>query len=136
LEITVVKEFTFEASHYLPDHPGKCKNLHGHTYKLQVGVKGEVDPKTGMVVDFGRLKELVDSIIVEKLDHYHLNSLSFIHSDLQDFPSRLPTAEQMVKWIVLTLNSYFLDEWEGLVLLSFVRLYETPTSYAEWRATR
>ncbi len=134
MEITVVKEFTFDAAHYLPNHPGKCKNLHGHTYKLQIGVKGEIDPKTGMVVDFGRLKELVDSIIVEKLDHHHLNSLlDLTGPDLQNFPNLNPTAEQMVRWVVLILNSYFLKEWEGLVALNFVRLYETPTSYAEWR---
>jgi len=113
----VVKQFTFDAAHYLPEHPGKCRNLHGHTYKLEVGVEGFVDLKTGMVIDFGDLKEFVNPI-VEKLDHvsqWHL----------------LPTAELMVLDIAVELSESFPAK-RGKV--EFVRLWETPTSYAEWRA--
>lgn len=139
MEIMLVKEFDFAAAHSLPDHPGKCQNLHGHTYKLQIGVRGKVDPKNGMVVDFGDLKEMVEEKIVEKLDHRHLNTVGCrkddCDEDLQSFPRELPTAEMMVEWIVDVLGEYLMDEWEGLVTLCFVRLYETPTSYAEWRGT-
>ena len=141
MEITVVKEFSFAASHFLPNHPGKCQNLHGHTYKLQVGVRGKVDPETGMVVDFGKLKNLVEKTIIEKLDHGYLNTMGGRakdkgDKDLQTFPHNLPTAELMVEWIVRTLGEYLLNEWEDLVILCFVRLYEspiTPVAYAEWR---
>jgi 6-pyruvoyltetrahydropterin/6-carboxytetrahydropterin synthase len=140
MEITVVKEFSFAASHFLPNHPGKCQNLHGHTYKLQVGVRGKVDPETGMVVDFGDLKEMVEGKIIEKLDHRHLNAVGCrkddCDEDLQSFPRELPTAEMMVEWIIDVLGEYLMTEWEDLVKLCFVRLYEsplTPVAYAEWR---
>ena len=123
MEITVVKEFTFDAAHYLPNHPGKCKNTHGHTYRLQVGYKGDINPDTGMVIDFSDIKKLVKEEIVDKLDHQFLNQLS----STDGFPSHLSTAENMVIWIV---NKLIYTPGK----LCFVRLYETPTSYAEWRA--
>lgn len=138
MEITVVKEFTFEAAHFLPGHPGKCANLHGHSYRLQVGVRGKVDSTTGMVMDFGKLKRLVEEIIVDHLDHRCLNVLEQDGEGavphLPNFPRRHPTAELMVEWIVGSLNDFFMRKWEGLIILTFVRLYETTTSYAEWRS--
>lgn len=122
MKITVVKEFTFEAAHYLPGYDGPCKDTHGHHYVLQVGVEGIPDCSTGMVEDFSRLKHIITKIIIDKLDHKYLNAL-----DIPFFPSDMPTAENMVRWIVEVLCNY----WPAL---SFVRLYETPTSYAEWRA--
>jgi 6-pyruvoyltetrahydropterin/6-carboxytetrahydropterin synthase len=69
----VAKEFTFEASHVLPNHPGKCSNLHGHSWKLQVAVDGSIDKKTGMVMDYAELKEKVQPLI-DDLDHAHLGA--------------------------------------------------------------
>ncbi len=123
-DIEVVKEFTFDSAHCLPAHKGKCKNVHGHTYRLQVGFKGPVDPKTGMVVDFGDVKEAVKGLIVDKIDHAMLNEV-----DCPGFPKETPTAENMVEWMVDVLRMGNPPN----PLLSFVRLYETPTSYAEWR---
>ena len=51
-------DFPFSSSHILPRHPGRCRNLHGHNYVLQVQVKGPVDPSSGMVVDFDDLSRL------------------------------------------------------------------------------
>lgn len=119
MKIMVVKEFTFDAAHHLPDYDGPCQNLHGHSYKLQIGVRGEVDKPTGMVVDFSELKKVVNKEIINKLDHTYLNEV------MGDFPSYMPTAENMVQWIVSRLRRMY--------KLSFVRLYETSTSYAEWR---
>ena len=134
MEITVIKEFTFDAAHKLPSHPGKCKNLHGHTYRLQVGAKGPIDPETGMVVDFATVKEIVESTIVNALDHGYLNEMDRDEDYFNDFPKWNPTAELMVAWMVLALTNFFNEQWEGIVKLALVRLYETPTSYAEWRA--
>jgi 6-pyruvoyltetrahydropterin/6-carboxytetrahydropterin synthase len=119
--ITVVKEFTFDAAHYLPDHRGKCKHLHGHTYKLQVGIQGDVDRKTGMVVDFGDLSAVVKEAILEHLDHAYLNEV-----EIEGFPNEQPTAENMARWIKRTLQKRL---WQQDV--SLVRLWETPTSYTE-----
>jgi len=72
--ITVTKEFSFDCAHMLTGHEGPCKNLHGHTYKLQVEVTSysgvqEEGPSKGMIVDFKDLKQIVKELIVDKLDH-------------------------------------------------------------------
>ena len=126
MEIEIVKEFTFDSAHYLPEHPGKCRGIHGHTYRLQVGLKGWVNSDIGMVEDFGNVKEIVDKMVIEKLDHKFLNQLT-----IPEFPHNRPTAELMVVWIVNWLKPAFTKDYVDK--LSFVRLYETPTSYAEWR---
>ena len=132
--ITVVKEFTFDAAHWLPGYAGQCANLHGHTYKLQVGIKGEIDPNTGMVMDFSKLKGIVGYEIISQLDHVCLNDLKSTPGELGiNFPWEMPTAENMVDWIQQRLE----NRWDGTredATISFIRLYETPTSYAEWRA--
>lgn len=61
--MSVTKEFRFEAAHRLIKHPGKCKHLHGHSYKIEVTVTGEVDDETGMLVDFSKLSEAVNHVL-------------------------------------------------------------------------
>jgi 6-pyruvoyltetrahydropterin/6-carboxytetrahydropterin synthase len=120
-EITVVKEFTFEAAHHLPGYDGPCQNPHGHSYHLKVGVQGLVNPTTGMVIDFGILKQMVSDTIIENLDHKDLNAVT-----VGAFPRALPTAESMVLWIrdiICTISS---------VRVVLVELYETATSCARW----
>jgi len=99
------REFYIDAAHYLPDYDGKCENLHGHTYKLEVVVEGKIK-KDGMVMDFGRIKEVVDSEVVEELDHKQLNEI--IDN---------PTAENLVEWICKRLKGklplYSIKLWEG-----------------------
>jgi 6-pyruvoyltetrahydropterin/6-carboxytetrahydropterin synthase len=116
---TVVKEFTFDAAHKLEDHSGKCKNIHGHTYKLLVGVYGVIqyqpgDTNDGMVIDFGDLNQLVKSEVIDKLDHQFLNDI---------LPFRT-TAENIAVWIVRELRKAGLP-------VKYIKLYETPTSYVE-----
>lgn len=133
MDITVVKEFSFDAAHYLPDHPGDCSRLHGHTYTLQVGITGPVDPGTGMVIDFTDLREKLVKGILAAVDHQYLNEIKFSEGLPAPFPYSNPTAERMVEWIVQCLV-VICDREEGfLVRPTFVRLYETPTAYAEWR---
>ena len=123
LEVSITRIFTFDSAHYLPHHRGKCKELHGHTYKLEVTVSGTVDPgpgsETGMVMDFGRLDKLVKDRIVNVLDHTNLN-------DTFDNP----TAEVMVRWSWDKLWSV-LHKDPRVRNLEKVRLWETPNSYAE-----
>jgi len=127
-EIEVVKEFTFDSAHYIPRYEGKCRNIHGHTYRLQIGFKGLIT-ETGMVIDFAYIKQAVKDLVVDKLDHAFLNELDYC-----SFPKEMPTAEKMVNWIVCIIQSLRLpSQLSASLRLSFVRLYETPTSYAEWR---
>lgn len=127
-KVYITKEFTFEAAHKLCQHTGKCFHLHGHTYKLLVTVSGYVcSPSVSreldnlMVVDFSTLGNLIKDNIIEKHDHTFLNDL---YGDN-------PTAEVICLAIydkLKTLLRINLPE----VVLDHVRLYETPTSYAEY----
>ncbi|MBD5604465.1 MAG: 6-carboxytetrahydropterin synthase QueD [Candidatus Eremiobacteraeota bacterium] len=85
------KTFKFEAAHVLPHHPWKCSRLHGHSYRFDVAVRGELStdgPATGMVVDFDTLSAIVRPNVVDRLDHASLNDL---------LPN--PTAEEIALWI-------------------------------------
>jgi len=70
----VTRCFTFDAAHQLPWHPGKCRQLHGHTYRLEVSVEGPLDPR-GIVCDFADLDALVRREIIDRFDHCYLNDL-------------------------------------------------------------
>jgi 6-pyruvoyltetrahydropterin/6-carboxytetrahydropterin synthase len=84
----VRRRFGFEAAHRLPGHPGKCRELHGHSYRLVVTVERALDEGSGMVIDFGELKQIVRREVIDLVDHKCLN-------DLIDNP----TAELVVIWI-------------------------------------
>jgi 6-pyruvoyltetrahydropterin/6-carboxytetrahydropterin synthase len=74
MHTSVNRVFTFEAAHELPWHPGKCRRLHGHSYRLEVTVEAPLRPD-GMVIDFGELRETVDRDIIGRYDHRYLNDL-------------------------------------------------------------
>ncbi|RSD25402.1 6-carboxytetrahydropterin synthase QueD [Mesobacillus subterraneus] len=123
--VLVSKEFTFDAAHHLHEYEGKCKNLHGHTYKVIFGISGYVDSR-GLMIDFGDIKDIWKSEIEVHLDHRYLN---------ETLPPMNTTAENMVVWIFEKMSEA-LSRRENLyigVQVEFVRLYETPTSYAEAR---
>lgn len=122
--VLVSKEFTFDAAHHLHDYEGKCKNLHGHTYRAVLGISGYTDDR-GIMIDFGDIKEIWKEQIEIHLDHRYLN---------ETLPPMNTTAENMVVWIYEKLHEALLDEqlYNG-ARVEFIRLYETPTSYAEAR---
>lgn len=118
--LTVTKHFGFEACHHLPYYEGACHNVHGHSYKLDVTVGGQVikdGPKQGMIIDFKDLKKIVKENVVDKLDH----------SDLNEFYAN-PTAELMVTDIAYSIMQKLPKE----VYLVSVKLWETEDSYAEY----
>lgn len=123
-KVYVTKEFSFEAAHHLVNYDGDCANLHGHSYKLQVTVSGSIDPKDQtyasdcMVIDFKGLKSIVDAFIIGTHDHKDLNT---IYDN--------PTAEIMVISMFDTINSILPRD----IKLESVKLWETATSYAEYR---
>jgi 6-pyruvoyltetrahydropterin/6-carboxytetrahydropterin synthase len=86
--VIVRRAFEFEAAHRLPRHPGKCRELHGHSYRLVVSVDRPVDVATGLALDFSELKRVVARDVVDALDHRSLN-------DVLDNP----TAEHLAEWI-------------------------------------
>lgn len=114
-KISITKVFTFDSAHHLNDYPGKCKNIHGHTYKLEVTLKGIPD-KNGLVIDFHDLSDLVEREILSKVDHKYLN-------DLFDFN---PTCEMLGLWIWEQMSK----SMSGMNCdLDKIVLWETPTSY-------
>ncbi|MDP4085870.1 MAG: 6-carboxytetrahydropterin synthase QueD [Bacillota bacterium] len=125
--VLVSKEFAFDAAHHLHDYDGKCKNLHGHTYKVIFGVSGYLDSR-GLAIDFGDLKEIWKNEIEIFLDHRYLN---------ETLPPMNTTAENMVVWMyekmVEALEQTERKKQYVGAKVEFVRLYETPTSYAEAR---
>ena len=68
--IQINMERTFEAAQYIPNHKGHCRLMHGHSYRVQVNARGLMDPKVGMLVDFGDIKNLID-----RFDHTSLNDV-------------------------------------------------------------
>ena len=104
---TVAKKFEFSAANHLPDYKGDCANVHGHNYVLDVRVKGEVNPKTGMVIDFRDLSNIVREIVLSRLDHSDLNETI-----------KNPTAENIAVWIYDALKPelkglYEVQLWEN-----------------------
>ncbi|MFY1026200.1 6-carboxytetrahydropterin synthase QueD [Actinobacillus seminis] len=135
----VSKEFSFDMAHILDGHDGKCQNLHGHTYKLQVEVSGDLVPdgaKKGMVVDFTDVKTVVKEAILDPMDHafiYDTTSereckiatlLNELNSKTFGIPVRT-TAEEMAR--------FMFNRLKGKLSISAIRLWETPTSFCEYR---
>ncbi len=119
--LSVTKIFEFCYGHWLPNYDGKCANLHGHNCVLEVEVTKSdsiVTSYQSMIIDFGDLKASVTSLVIDKIDHKCLNDIAGLE---------IPTAENMVLWIVKKLSPVFGD---GLIR---VRVYETSNSYAEWK---
>lgn len=136
----ISKEFSFDMAHLLDGHDGKCQNLHGHTYKLQVEICGNLQPvgaKKGMVMDFSALKEAVNALILAPMDHafiYDVNSprerqiaelLQKLDSKTFGVPFRT-TAEELARFIFNRLKH------EQHLPISSIRLWETPTSFCEY----
>lgn len=139
----LTKTFHFEAAHALVGYDGKCRNIHGHSYELQVTVKGmPVDepgnPKNGMVIDFHDLKRIVNEEVVERLDHSFIIGTNmpddFVESAKRNFDKIVcvayqPTTENMLTDFVERIKVKLPQNVE----LYCVRLQETRDSYAEWR---
>ena len=143
-QIRITKEFSFESAHMLKDYDGLCKNIHGHSYRLAVTVIGQSNtdinsPKLGMVMDFGDLKKIVNSVIVTDMDH------SLVVSDKSNYKPLLETGQMFERHFLLpyqpTCENMVIDFAGRIkkllpqnIKLYSVKLYETATSYAEWNA--
>lgn len=120
------KTFRFEAAHSLPNHDGKCRRPHGHSYIVEVVLRGEVErepdhPKQGMVLDFSVLGEIMRRRVIDRLDHQDLNVV---------LAGEVPvtTAENIALWIMAALAQ---DLVEDRAIVESVKVWETATSWAE-----
>jgi len=141
-KIRITKEFQFEMAHALLGYDGPCKNIHGHSYKLDVTVLGNVKENTsdsdeGMVVDFGVIKDIVKKLIVDEYDHsLVLNEKMKIDKSQFEFMNKLiivpyqPTCELML----VNFAEMIKENLPVNIQLHSLMLRETPSSYAEWFA--
>jgi 6-pyruvoyltetrahydropterin/6-carboxytetrahydropterin synthase len=113
ITMEIYKEFSFDSAHFLPNVPDghKCKNMHGHTYKLKVFIQGTPDPVLGWIMDFKELKDIVCQVI-DQLDHKLINDIPGLEN---------PTAENITIWIWKQISPM-------LSGLNRIELYETPTT--------
>ena len=142
--IRLTKKFHFEMAHALWNYDGPCKNIHGHSYKLNVTVIGQPindnnSPKFGMLIDFSDLKQIVNSQIVEVFDHAFVfkknEKVEAILKDEKIFGKKLildyqPTSENLVVDFAKKIKNHLPEN----VKLYSIKLYETASSYAEWYA--
>jgi 6-pyruvoyltetrahydropterin/6-carboxytetrahydropterin synthase len=119
----VCVEQTFAAGHALRNYRGKCENVHGHNYRLQVTIEGPELDSIGLLVDFIQLKKLI-STAVDRLDHQFLN-------DLPPFDSINPSAENMAKYLFDEISREFPQD--AAVRVGQVKLWETDTASATYR---
>ncbi|WP_372474196.1 6-pyruvoyl tetrahydropterin synthase family protein [Capnocytophaga sp. ARDL2] len=142
-KIRITKQFTFETGHALYGYDGKCRNVHGHSYKLSVTVIGSpiTDPnhvKFGMVIDFSDLKKIVQEEIVSVFDHATVFNKNTPHVELaKELATRghhiilvdyQPTSENMV----IDFANKIKNRLPENISLFSLRLQETDSSYAEW----
>lgn len=144
--IRITKQFSFETGHALYGYDGKCKNVHGHSYRLDVTVIGKPisdnsNVKFGMVIDFGDLKKIVKEEIVDVFDHATVFNKNTPHVELaKELESRdhnvllvdyQPTSEMMVIDFAEKIKARLPKNIE----LYSLKLQETATSFAEWFAS-
>ena len=144
--IRITKQFSFETGHALYGYDGKCKNVHGHSYKLSVTVSGKPiednnNVKFGMVIDFGDLKKIVNEEIVDIFDHATVFNKNTPHVDLaKELIDRghhvllvdyQPTSEMMV----IDFAEKIKNRLPKNIKLHAIKLQETDSSFAEWYAS-
>ena len=118
MRVRLSKQFHFEAAHDLPTFPDghKCRRLHGHSFRFDVIVEGDVDPKKGYLIDYGEIKTATDPLVT-RLDHYYLNEVEGLDN---------PTSENLARWIWDRLKPILPD-------LTAICVHETCTSTCEYR---
>ena len=144
----ITRRLEFDAGHRIPDHASQCKHLHGHRYVLEITLAGEIiradgNPANGMVMDFGDIKRIANTHLVDKWDHAFLAYRN--DRPIVDFLASLPghktvlldvvpTAENLALAAFRILDPHYQDSFGNHLRLEQVRLFETPNCWAD--ATR
>ena len=140
--IRITKEFSFEMAHALTNYDGKCANIHGHSYKMEVTILGkplrdEDSPKLGMVMDFSDLKKIVKEAVIDEFDHALV--LRSKHPLLEELKQNnhvvevnyQPTSENLLLDFVQRIQ----EKIKVPLILHSIVLRETVSSYASWYAS-
>lgn len=148
--LTVAKRFQWHMAHRLPDHPGGCRNLHGHTYRIEITVARpdgllEHGPQRGMVADYGMLLDVIKEVVHSPLDHalmwWEGDELlrAFVDNAQRQQPPlktvKVPfttTAENICAWLAPQIATALRSK-DAALELRRVRVWETETSVATWK---
>lgn len=141
----ISKQIEIDMGHRIPNHSSKCKNFHGHRYRIEVGVSGNLiqtpgDSGEGMVIDFGDLKKIMMEVIDKEFDHsfvmYDYDPYNDFFRDWKvtgdqkiNFVNFIPTVENLVKHWFKLLQPKLLEK---KIELKYVKAWETPSSTAEF----
>ena len=143
--LTITRKLEFDAGHRIPDHASQCRNLHGHRYTLLITLTGDVvqqdgESDNGMIMDFGDIKTLANTHLVDKWDHAFIvyEKDTAVRAFLDSMPGhktvvidRVPTVENLAQAAFGILNDVYHDRFGRHLSLTKVTLYETPNCWAE-----
>lgn len=134
--ISITKKIEFEAAHRLSNYPGSCREIHGHTYKLEVTIAGPIDPETDMIMDFKDLKKVMQKAALDHFDHALILKESVENREIfTSYSGKVtwmetePTAERMIQWILGQIARELPSQLEVVDL----SLYKTSGSLARWQ---
>lgn len=144
--MTVSRLVEWDMGHRVPNHKSKCRNLHGHRYKMWVTLEGEVVGEQGvsdegMVIDFSDIKRIAEGYVDTNLDHGYMGHKLLDRDLLSLIDERgmklvavdfVPTAENIAKYLFEQLSPLFVDVYGTKLRLSKIRLYETPKSFVDY----
>lgn len=144
-KIEITRRLEFDAGHRIPNHAGHCRHIHGHRYKLEITVRGNIiategAEDEGMLIDFGLIKKIGSDLVVDKLDHAFIvsksdneliNFLSTIKGHKTVVLNEVPTVENIAEYIFQVLAPEIKKQYKNKLHLTNVRLYETPNCWAD-----
>lgn len=143
--LTITRKLEFDAGHRIPDHKSQCRNLHGHRYKIEITLIGEVvdvegSSDNGMIMDFSDVKTIANQYLVDVWDHAFLVYAkdTVVREFLESLPghktviiNRIPTVENLAKTAFDILKSAYQDRYGTGLRLHKLVLHETPNCWAE-----
>ncbi|MDR1888069.1 MAG: 6-carboxytetrahydropterin synthase QueD [Zoogloeaceae bacterium] len=141
----ITRRLEFDAGHRIPDHASQCRHLHGHRYALEVTLAGEIidaagRADNGMVMDFGEVKRIAEAELVSRWDHAFLawKEDHAVVAFLATLPGHktvvldvVPTVENLAAIAFKVLERAYRDTWGNALRLERIRLFETPTCWAD-----
>jgi len=141
----ITRRLEFDAGHRIPDHASQCRHLHGHRYAIEITLSGDIidaagEAVNGMVMDFGDVKRIAKTHVVDRWDHAFLvyRGDSAVVDFLATMPAHktvvldtVPTAENLASEAFRILDSCYRDLYGNHLRLECVRLYETPNCWAD-----
>lgn len=144
----ITRRLEFDAGHRIPDHASQCRHLHGHRYVIEITLTGEIiqadgNPANGMVMDFGDIKRIAKTHLVDQWDHAFLayrkdqpivDFLATLPGHKTVLLDAVPTAENLAVIAFRILDAQYRDTFGNHLQLERIRLFETPNCWAD--ATR